>query len=134
MKDSMDKTMNNHGNRRGLHPNSLKNLEKRHKFLPGNNANPKGRPKKELSLTNILEAILFDEEVETGKERVLKARHLVQRKVESSFGRDTTAAKDREDIWNRLEGKAAEKLEVEGEIALWILDFKRDTNKTKDNA
>lgn len=50
MANSIDKPLNNKGDRRGLHPNSLKNLENgRQKWH-----NPNGRPKKDVSLTSLL--------------------------------------------------------------------------------
>ena len=36
------KQLNKHGNKRGMHPNSLKNLEKRVSWKPGQSGNPGG--------------------------------------------------------------------------------------------
>ena len=47
------KQLNKHGNKRGMHPNSLKNLEKRVSWKPGQPGNPKG-----LSLTKRREMML----------------------------------------------------------------------------
>ena len=50
MTESIDKPLNDKGNKRGLHPNSLKNLENGRR--PWHNE--KGRPKKDVSLTSLL--------------------------------------------------------------------------------
>jgi len=56
MNNSIDKPLNSKGNKRGLHPNSLKNLGNGRK--PWHN--PNGRPKKVISLTSEMKAQLAE--------------------------------------------------------------------------
>lgn len=57
--DSSVKPRNSSGNKRGLHPNSLKNLEKGRQFGKGQKSNPNGRPKKDVSITSIVKELLL---------------------------------------------------------------------------
>ena len=50
---------NNKGNKRGLHPNSLKNLEKGRQWRKEQSGNPKGRPP--LAITSLIREMLDEQ-------------------------------------------------------------------------
>lgn len=76
-------------------------------FKPGQSGNPGGRPKTK-PLTEAVRAVLessgFDDEPMSNLERL--ARSIVLRAMDSSTS-------DAKEIWNRLEGRVAEKIEIE---------------------
>ena len=71
MPDSIDKPLNHKGDRRGLHSNSLKNLENGRKAWH----NPNGRPSKNISLTSLLKEEL--EKIPQGEKRGRTWRQLL---------------------------------------------------------
>lgn len=54
------KQLNKHGNKRGMHPNSLKNLEKRVSWKPGHSGNPGGHSITQRQQQMMSEACPFD--------------------------------------------------------------------------
>lgn len=102
--------------KRGIHPNSLANLEKRKKFQKGQpSANPKGRPCNELSLTNIAREKLqepcpYDPEGRTW------AKYLVDRWF-GQCGENVTYFRE---LIDRLEGKVTQPIGGEGGQAIDI--------------
>ncbi len=54
------KQLNKHGNKRGMHPNSLKNLEKRVSWKPGQSGNPGGHYITQRQQKMMSEACPFD--------------------------------------------------------------------------
>jgi len=64
------------------------------RFLPGNNANPAGRPKKELSLTSLAKAML--------EQKPERAQEIVERWLAQAIEGKTEA---RRDLQDRLEGR-----------------------------
>ena len=87
--------------------------DERGRFLPGNNANPEGRPRKELSLTSIAKAML-----EAHPEM---AQEIAKKWLEQSKSGVTEA---RRDLQDRIEGRVAlpiqAKVEIQGEVN-WII-------------
>jgi len=61
--ESVEGQLNSNGNRRGMHPNSRKNLNPENGFKPGKSGNPKGGPRKEQSITMLAREML-DQEAE----------------------------------------------------------------------
>lgn len=60
MRDSVEKQLNSKGNRRGLHPNSLKNLKHEKGWKKGQSGNPGGRPPNDLCITSRQKAMLSE--------------------------------------------------------------------------
>jgi hypothetical protein len=57
-KNSTEKQLNSNGNKRGMHPNSRKNLEKRSSWQKGESGNPNGKPKKDACITSLIKEML----------------------------------------------------------------------------
>ena len=103
MADSIDKLLNAKGNRRGMHPNSLKNLENGRQCWH----NPMGRPKKDICLTSLIKEYL--EEVPDikigGKPNTKTWRELIaQAWLVGAYKGNATLFKE---LLERIEGKVA---------------------------
>ena len=99
-----DKQLNNKGDKRGIHPNSLKNLEiaREKGFKKGKSGNPNG-----YSLTSIVKQLLKDvPEIQIGGKRNTKTwRQLIaQAWLVGSYQGNATYFKE---LLERIEGKVA---------------------------
>ena len=111
MAESIEKPLNGKGNRRGMHPNSIKNLENgRQKWH-----NPNGRPRKEVCLTSQLKTLLTEVPQIKGKDGTLNELTGVQLVALAWFkglmqGNPTLL----KEALERLEGKVSQPLEHTG--------------------
>lgn len=113
MKGIGDKQLNNSGNKRGMHPNSLKNLRSR--WPKGHSGNPKGRPKKGDSVTEAIREEL--ERIPTieadgldGRGRTF-AQIIARKTVQLAAAGDDRA---RNAVLERTEGKVVQPVGGEG--------------------
>jgi len=95
--------------------------DKRGRLLPGNTANPNGRPEGSISLVYILKKLL--EEVPEGEEET-NAIILMKEAIKKAKGRDATMLRD---IINRIDGMPHQRLEHtgadEGPIQVNIVNY-----------
>ncbi len=100
-----------------------------HKFKPGQSGNPKGRPKGK-SLTKILKELLQKEttiEIEGEKRTITNAELLSLKLMKKAIkGDDLAAIKE---VFDRIEGKAKQSLEVEGEMKQIVWNEKKTYKK-----
>ena len=102
--------------------------DKKGRLLPGNTANPNGRPEGSLSLVAILKKLLEDVpegEKETNAIILMKEAIRKARGKNALFGGDASMLKD---IMNRVDGMPKQSLEHtganDGPIQINIVDFK----------
>jgi len=102
---SQEKQLNKNGNRRGLNPNSLKNLT--HRIAKGETANPKGRPPKDVCLTSLVKEYMEQTPTEIdGKPNTKTWRELLaQAWILKSLKGDSVLFKE---LLDRLEGKVTQ--------------------------
>ena len=96
--------LNSSGNKRGMHPNSRKNLSK-----PGHTNNPNGRVASILSITSLVKEELvriptMEEDGFDGKGKS-NAWWIARNAVRDARKGDRTA---RQEVWERLEGKVTQ--------------------------
>ena len=80
-------------------------------FLPGNNANPNGRPKKDYSITSQAK-LLIDKDPEI-------ARRIARKWLDDAIKGRTEARRDFQD---RTEGKSPDILQISGPIAIVVIN------------
>ena len=91
-------------------------------FAPGNNANPKGRPKGSLNLTKILREKL-EEKMGDGDNRT-KGQALMDALVRMGLAEDRRAIKD---IQERIDGKVPDNLNLNTDKGHYYPDLAQDT-------
>lgn len=117
MANSIDKPLNNKGNKRGLHPNSLKNLENgRQKWH-----NPNGRPCKDVSLTSLLKEEI--EKVPLGEKQGRTWRQLLVLAWLTGAMKNPVLLKE---LLERVEGKVTQPVEASGTFEI------KDTRELTD--
>lgn len=94
----------------GKHPNSLKNLEKRTSWLPGQSGNPRGVSLKAHLDTELERSPTMEHDGFDGKGKT-NAQLIIQSQVRDARTGDNAARKE---IWEREEGKVTEKHELAG--------------------
>ena len=92
--------------KRGMHPNSLANLKP---FQKGGNANPKGRPSKDVSLTSLLKIEI--EKVPPGEKQNRTWRQLLVLAWLTGAMKNPALLKE---LLERLEGKVTQPIGGEG--------------------
>ncbi len=104
MADQTGQSRNKQGYKRGMHPNSLKNLEKcrahQKSWKPGQSGNPAGLSLKR-HVSDILREPLRNVDAKQAKAIELLALAIVRDAIEGS-------KEDRREIWERLEGKVTQ--------------------------
>ena len=96
--------------KRGMHPNSLANLKP---FQKGGNANPKGRPPKDVSLTSLLKAEL--EKIPAGEKQGRTWRQLLVLAWLTGAMKNPALLKE---LLERIEGKVTQPISGGGEPVL----------------
>lgn len=118
---------NNSGNRRGLHPNSLKNLENGRKWRKGKSGNPGGRPP--LAITSLLREMLDKEAdiIPRGASPSDKTwRQLIAKAILIGCTKGNTSLIG--ELLDRLEGKISQPIETPTDKPLEV----RVIEKVKD--
>ena len=82
-------------------------------FQPGVSGNPKGRPRKAESLTNMLWEVADEDSTEPGKSRI---RVVVERLFDRAESTGKQAQDATEEILNRLLGRPVQAVNVSGEM------------------
>jgi hypothetical protein len=112
--------------RRKMAKSSLDNFgTKINRWKPGQSGNPKGRPPKLLSITNLIKERLEKIDEKTGK---TYAQLIAEKLVELALDGDHEAHKE---ILNRIDGKVVEKHEIEGHVPVTLI-FKPAFSSTYD--
>ena len=101
-----DKTFKKHS--------KLDNLgDKRHKWQPGESGNPGGRPKDSLSLSTYLKQYL--------KSRPTEVHQIVISLITMAKSGGRGAFPAIQEIFNRIDGKVAERHEIEGKLPVTLV-------------
>lgn len=103
---STAKQTNKSGNRRGLNPLSLANLQKGRKFKKGESGNPKGRTPKAACITSLIRDML-DQPVKEGEK--LTWRESIARAILSGASTGNPALV--KELLERLEGRVTQPIE-----------------------
>lgn len=84
----------------------------KHLFQKGQSGNPAGRPKKEATLTNILQRIADERSVALNGADMISAKEALARKlIQMAMGGDIQAIKY---IYDRIDGTPKQTVEMEG--------------------
>ena len=118
-----DIKLNRKGNRRGIHPNSLKNLRPV-KWQKGESGNPAG-----TSLRAELVRLLNQPLTKPKADDPAKILFLYAMLVDSIGRHDKDARKE---IWERAEGKVKEPVELSGEMKVKMEVIKIDPSTIKE--
>lgn len=121
MVNSIDKQLNNQGNHRGLHPNSLKNLENGRKKWH----NPNGRPKKDISLTSLLKEEI--EKIPQGEKQGRTWRQLLVLAWLTGAMKNPVLFKE---LLDRLEGKVTQPIGGDETNPVYIINVHSEQGKT----
>lgn len=117
MDHSIVKQLNNKGNKRGLHPNSLRNLENGRR--PWHN--PKGRPPKDYCITSIIKEMLDKEADERWLDVGDKGRGLTWRQMIAKailVGAVKGNPQMIKELLDRIEGKVTLPIEASGTVEI----------------
>lgn len=99
-----------------------------HQFKPGQSGNPKGRPKGS-GVTDKLRALL-DEEVDLKGSKLTMKEALAKVIINKAMKGDHKFVKE---VLDRTEGKATERLEVDGDVRMVVQRFVRARDVDADH-
>jgi len=124
MAENSTEQLNHKGNRRGLHPNSLKNLEHRKCWKPGESGNPQGQSITARQKQMMPEVCPFD----------VKGRPWLDALAEGGMRLALLQAAAMANLQDRHEGKVTQPIEaaIKGDVRFIIGKGYDDRNKAKD--